>query len=245
MFFTLPPELRFQVYRELLITCLLESRGSHLKGLFFSCHQIYQEVENECVGYARPLLETLYQWRTNHQQARPLYFQFAYKGSLVESLQISALFVPLTSFSKTFNTGSEGTKQDRLMIRSLRRVFRLPHSTLRLHVAVSEGNVWLPVMTLLFGLINGLGVLHDGFLAFGETERLIFQLQTNRVEPRWTMDKLSRRIITSPAFGNVEVSWVAREVADGGVVTWLFGFDFKPGLPEVLGTIFQNGVWRN
>jgi hypothetical protein len=244
MFFTLPPELRLQVYRELLITCLTESRGSHLKGLFFSCRQILQEAESECVGDARPLLETMCDWKRNHQQARPLYFQFADQGSSAEPLQISALFIPSTSFSRTFNTESKGTKQDRLMIRSLRRVFRLPHSTLKIHVAVSEGNVWLPVMMLLFGLVNGLSVLHDGLLAFGETERLMFHLQTNRVEPRWTMDKLSRKINTSPAFGNVEGSWVAKEAADGSVVTWLFGFDFKPGLPEVLGTIFQNGVWR-
>jgi hypothetical protein len=70
-----PPELRLAVYRELILTCLVEDTPSEIQGLFLSCRQIYQEMENEYISKARAFVDVRYicklstklQWETPTQ----------------------------------------------------------------------------------------------------------------------------------------------------------------------------------
>ncbi|KAF2125315.1 hypothetical protein P153DRAFT_111254 [Dothidotthia symphoricarpi CBS 119687] len=56
-FLDLPPELRVQVYRYLVLSSLADGKPHHLRGLYLSCHEVKSEMENDFIHKARPLFE--------------------------------------------------------------------------------------------------------------------------------------------------------------------------------------------
>jgi hypothetical protein len=62
--FTIPLELRHQIYCALVMTCLREERGSDISGIYLSCRQFHTEIEDEYISKSRPLLDILHEWNT-------------------------------------------------------------------------------------------------------------------------------------------------------------------------------------
>lgn len=62
IFFTIPAELRLEVYKNLLEDCLENGFVMDVAGLFYACCQIHQEIESEFMAAVRPPLNAKSAW---------------------------------------------------------------------------------------------------------------------------------------------------------------------------------------
>jgi hypothetical protein len=244
---TIPLELRHQIYRELVITCLSEECGSDISGIYFSCRQFHTEVEDECISKARPLLDILHEWktewRTKHDKTGKLHFHLANKGNFAESIALIGITMPSTVFPRDIN--DYRTDQSfTAAVKCLRRAFRLPHSTLRLGVSVTHKDTAGTVVESLCKLLRCLFMNYDGEPAFDKTKRLIFQFWFRNDIPYHAISRIrsSMKWALGPVeFEHGERAWVAKKHDEGGRVLWSCGFDAEDGLPEVEGIVPQHG----
>lgn len=234
---TLPLELRLQIYYILITTALRTGRLSDLRGLFFACRQLSEEMQINCINKVRSICEIMYTWKLNHTYKRSLQVTLKLKTPN----DIFVLSIPPTVLKKVAGLYSA---ESHAMLRSLQCAFRLPHPTLRIDVAVSERDVWLPTISLLLDILDGLIILNDGYSPFGDTARLIFRLESKHIEPKWTMDCLCHRMARLPRSDRLKGTWVAKNARSRSHSVWMFGFDFEEDLPDNVGVLYKNSVWR-
>lgn len=251
----IPLELRYQIYRELVITCLSEECTSDIGGIYLSCHQYHNEIEDECISKARPLLEILQEWRSEwrakHGTAGKLDLHLANNNNFAESIQNPTVIMPSTMFPSV-HKGHNIDGSFEPAIKCLRRAFRLPHSTLRLGVSVMPKDPPGTVVKSFYRLIYGLYKYHDGELVFGRTKRLVFQFWFRHDEPTDAIESIRSTItlLLGDEFRKGEERWVAMEPDEGGRVLWSCGFDIEGGLPEAEGIVpryrgtLQKGLTR-
>tara|TARA_R110002003_G_scaffold1640_3_gene23360 strand:- start:1194 stop:1955 length:762 start_codon:yes stop_codon:yes gene_type:complete len=246
--FELPLELRFQIYHELVMSCLNDNRGSDVSGLFFACRQIYQEMEEEVISEARRVFQVMHDWKTLQPSIGSLELQFANEGSFTEAIRVTAVSVPTTVFMAHGSKFSD-FEVYRRTIQCLRSAFRLSCHTLRIHLLESTEDF---SMHFCFSkLIWDLHTFHDGHLAFGQAARLVVQGETDNdsIEfiGRELLNGLQDREQYPPKskspFREICHTWIARGTEPrSSAEEWMLGYDFEEGLPMPEGIVAQTDL---
>jgi hypothetical protein len=90
---SLPAELRYSIYLEVMTLFLHDRRVANIKGLFFSCRQINQEMEDEYIGKARPLLSVVRDWRSTWEEEGVEDLQLADSSDFKDFAKITGISV--------------------------------------------------------------------------------------------------------------------------------------------------------
>jgi len=74
-FFLLPVELRLQVYGHLVATSMANGTTTGIAGLMISCHEVYHEMNTNCIAKIRPLLKAMSACVAAQPSGDPLFFE--------------------------------------------------------------------------------------------------------------------------------------------------------------------------
>jgi hypothetical protein len=237
--------LRLEVYYHLIMSSIKLNQICHMQGAFVSCHQIHQEMEDNYISEARPLLEVMHSWKMTSAETRSIDLFFEHCGSFEQVIRFSSIEIPtaiLPGQHKTF----ANPEPWRSTVEALRKAFRLPNSTLTIHVVGSPNRIRPYHVGNLYWLIYCLHAFADESPSFAKIDRLVLEC-----EPRTDVDvqncmklllvamyevpKLIPEFPKSAGFPELVHSWVATRSIDGHIplhATFSFGFDFVKDLPE-------------
>ena len=90
----LPPELRLQVYVDVIKSCLATGEVSALRGLMFSCHRVYNELKIDCLPKVQPLIDIMVNWQAHHPDHSPLLVQLPDDCDLSTAPKATCVSVP-------------------------------------------------------------------------------------------------------------------------------------------------------
>jgi hypothetical protein len=257
-FLALPTELRLQVYQNLIMSSIRSKQTCHIQGALTSCHQIHQEMEDYYISKARPLLEVMHSWKITSAETRSIDILFAHRGSFDKLIQSSTIEIPtaiLPSQHKTF----ANPEPWRTTVEALRHAFRLPHSTLTIHVSGSPNRIQPYHVGNLYWLIYCLHAFADGSPSFARINRLILECEPRTsftdvdvqhcmkllLVSMYEVPKLVTKLRNSACFPEVVSSWVvtrSRDVGRSLTGTLNFGFDFVKDLPKCPGAKSYEGA---
>jgi hypothetical protein len=202
-------------------------------------------MEDEYTSKARPLLEILHWWKKAHEHTVPIRVHVTDRGNFSEAIQITKIAM-LSSIRPSNHSGKEYVQPPHPKMTCLRRAFRLPHSTLKVYFVGSPDHQWRMSVCEVQLLIVYLHGLDEGLPVFGETERVVFQLKSCKIDAndaRKTSHGFLRAmnrepsISRNPPFKNACRTWIARERKSEDDVLWAFGYDYTKGLSEFTGTV--------
>jgi hypothetical protein len=247
--FELPLELRFQIYHELVMSCLNDNRGYDVSGLFFACRQIYQEMEEEVISEARRVFQVMHDWKTLQPGIGSLELQFANEGSFTQAIRVTAVSVPTTVFMDHGNIFSDFGVYRRT-IQCLRSAFRLSCHTLRIHLTLESTNDF-SICFCFSKLIWDLHTFHDGHLAFGQAARLVIQVETGFhfakiISGEFLNGLRDRERYLSKSkspYREICHTWMARGTGPkSSAEEWMLGYDFGEGLPMPEAVVAQTDL---
>jgi hypothetical protein len=94
-FFVLSAEMRSQVYGNLITTSMADGRISAVAGLLFSCRQIYDEMNTDCISKVRAILESIKAWSDKQQEGALLLVQLPLGYDFVKRPAEALLSIPV------------------------------------------------------------------------------------------------------------------------------------------------------
>jgi hypothetical protein len=83
LFFTLPAELRLQVYSNLVVSSMADGRTDHIIGLMLSCREIHGEMMTDCITKVQPILQAMGGWKATHPDGAPLRLELSLGYSFI------------------------------------------------------------------------------------------------------------------------------------------------------------------
>jgi hypothetical protein len=244
----LPPELRLCIYREFMVTCLLEDTAAEILNLVLTCHQFHQEIEDEYISKARTF--------THHRHICILWADLVswgggrYRLQLPEDKELTAIPAPKNPRT-THQTDLSDPDPYNYNYTSacLCCVFQIPHPTRKFHHGfdTNYGDLQFREVGMLMHYAD------TSMLDEPSPERVIFQCHARDDEDLVNLedavfDELHRHWIESNNKNEDFFfqrsppercrSWRAKTVA-GKNATWSFGFDYAEDLPEFPGAVYD------
>lgn len=90
----LPAELRLQVYTHLVVSCLATGDATAMRGLLFSCREIYNELKVDCLPKVQHLIDIIYEWKAAHSEHLPLLLRSPSNYKFSHSLTKAVISIP-------------------------------------------------------------------------------------------------------------------------------------------------------
>jgi hypothetical protein len=126
-FGVLPVELRLEVYQYLVVDCLYNGPSTDLKGIYFSCQMIHDELESELIKGNRHLMHAVYKWEKAGFGEVPLMITPSRtSGPKTRTLEISIAVPILNSWIRDSPIFIARSVSFQNMVRSLNRVLAHP-----------------------------------------------------------------------------------------------------------------------
>jgi hypothetical protein len=242
----LPLELRLWIYRELILTCLVEDITAEILPFLLTCRQVHQEMEDEYISKARAFR---YHTHVCVLSAKVVRFGHRYELQLPQNLEVTAITAPQDPVRIQQNEVSSSEPWNSTSA-CLRCVFQLPHPPFQMHHGFDPnyGNLPLREVNTLMSYADTSMLDYDV-----SPERVIFQCHAHGDSDLGNIEDIDlepvHRCLIEGNNENEEFffqrsppkccrSWRAK-IVDGGKVTWSFGFDYAEGLPEFPGAVYD------
>lgn len=250
---SLPTELRLGIYRELVTSFLVSRQVADIRGVFLSCQQIHQELEDEYIAKARHLLDIVHEWRTKWEELGVLDLQLANSKRFEEAIKIATISISSKLFPEYPSPRKHGppirlVEPDPSMLAFLYRLFCQSHETLIFGIDDFYDRGVLNRHFILNMILRCLLFDRNKLPLFGQVNRLVFYpglfLPSQSRADRGLYHVLYQltKIFSKNSSLKARRTWAAREAVSETHVRWSYGIDFKDGLPEAIGTALVNNV---
>ena len=237
-FLVLPPEMRFEVYRHLIMTALAEGVATDIGGLYVSCHTVQAEMETLIVK-VQPIFDIKHTWDMDHRTGDEciLRFELPLDYNYTASLTDLRFCIPVP----------HGPIPYCQLAHTLTPVLQLPLATLRVAIYNPDPNRGC-------GFLRGLKALEYALIC--QSSQTTNLPQTNRIilQHGWGKAPITARIATDSigstifllrsvrTMANLKALTGSKEEIDGRAY-WTLALDFEAGLPAPRGETPFTKIW--
>jgi hypothetical protein len=193
----------------------------------------------------------MHNWEMIPETIVSMQLQLANHGDFSEAIQITIITI-LSAVLPPSKDLTRSIEQYSPTLEGLRRAFRFPHSTLKLHFARIYLDNWFTRVHEMYRLILCLRGIDNGSPPFGTTERLVIQIgncPSGVIGLQHVRSRLLSAISNQSWLGQralfpvVTRKWVAKgDLENGSERVWFIGYDFAEGLPDFAGMVPEENV---
>ncbi|KAF2125316.1 hypothetical protein P153DRAFT_360313 [Dothidotthia symphoricarpi CBS 119687] len=255
--FVLPPELRLQVYRHLIETCLHDGTPSEAGGLYRSCRLIHREMEHEYISKVRILFESQQTWikeeRLLSRQHTTLGIDMAHELDSSPALDGVTVVLPVPKINELCKSREPYVDEPYPCLEKvLYPILHMPLSLLTVYFGFTKDRQARDVR-------RSFQFLHDLFfgVGFGEytpkADRIVVRLGAHHGPESvcsWISVIAGNEVASilgeptqdkSPRL-DVKRVWMS-EACAGDIEICSIGFDFKADLERPKDQVMENNVW--